>query len=140
MQNPRHYAISTGRRLLCAVRLRIGFGSATEERCVHRAAIHYSRNKKHETNVSALFKPVQVQANIDDEDVGSELVGKLEKSELLKILNKFAQRREIKALCSENGLDCKLFPVASNFLILSNAPAFSLPTATGLWLFSSFLH
>ncbi|XP_064552930.1 ATP-dependent RNA helicase SUV3 homolog, mitochondrial isoform X1 [Drosophila montana] len=108
MQNPRHYAISTGRRLLCAVRLRIGFGSATEERCVHRAAIHFSRNKKHETNVSALFKPVQVQANIDDEDVGSELVGKLEKSELLKILNKFAQRREIKALCSENGLDSYL--------------------------------
>jgi len=46
-----------------------------------------------------------VQASADSEDVGSELVGKLEKAELLKILNKFTQRREIKSLCIENGLD-----------------------------------
>ncbi|XP_034487891.1 ATP-dependent RNA helicase SUV3 homolog, mitochondrial [Drosophila innubila] len=108
MQNSRHYAISTGKRLLCAVRLRLGLGSIADKRCIQIAAAHLSRNRKHETNVSALFKPVQVPANVDDEDVGSELVGKLEKSELLKILNKFAQRREIKALCSENGLDSYL--------------------------------
>ncbi|KAL7727993.1 hypothetical protein ACLKA6_018917 [Drosophila palustris] len=75
---------------------------------MQNSAAHLSRNRKYETNVSALFKPVPVQANVDDEDVGSELVGKLEKSEVLKILNKFAQRREIKALCSENGLDSYL--------------------------------
>lgn len=107
MQNSRHYAISTCKRLLCAVRLRLGVEVHLDYRCIHRAAVDLSRNRKHEANVSALFKPVQVQANADDEDVGSELVGKLEKSELLKILNKFAQRREIKALCSENGLDCE---------------------------------
>ncbi|KAH8417689.1 hypothetical protein KR222_004426 [Zaprionus bogoriensis] len=108
MHNSRHYAITTGRRLLCALRLRLGIEPIAAERCLHRAAVEFSRNRKHETNVSALFKPVQVQANADDEDVGSELVGKLEKSELLKILNKFAQRREIKSLCSENGLDSYL--------------------------------
>uniref|UniRef100_B3P1Y8 ATP-dependent RNA helicase SUV3 homolog, mitochondrial n=1 Tax=Drosophila erecta TaxID=7220 RepID=B3P1Y8_DROER len=59
-------------------------------------------------NLSALFKPVQVQANTDVDDVGSELSGKLEKAELLKVLNKFTQRREIKSLCSENGLDAYL--------------------------------
>ncbi|KAH8414317.1 hypothetical protein KR215_002993 [Drosophila sulfurigaster] len=108
MQNSRHYAISTGRRLLCAVRLRLGIGLSCDKRNLRVVPAQFSRNRKHETNVSALFKPVQVQANADDEDVGSELVGKLEKSELLKILNKFAQKREIKALCSENGLDSYL--------------------------------
>ncbi|KAH8311076.1 hypothetical protein KR044_004131 [Drosophila immigrans] len=110
MHNSRHYAISTGRRLLCAVRLRhsVGLNCADNKRNLHLLPAHFSRNRKHETNVSALFKPVQVPANAEDEDVGSELVGKLEKSELLKILNKFAQRREIKALCTENGLDSYL--------------------------------
>lgn len=107
MHNSRNYAIFTCRRLLCAARSRLANGSAIDERSFQLAAVQLSRNRKHETNVSALFKPVQVQANVDDDDVGSELVGKLEKSELLKILNKFSQRREIKALCSENGLDCK---------------------------------
>ncbi|KAH8277073.1 hypothetical protein KR026_004805 [Drosophila bipectinata] len=87
--------------------LRPCFWAAPGIRQFHRSAIGYAR-KKQETNVSALFKPVQVQANVDAEDVGSELVGKLEKAELLKILNKFTQRREVKMLCSENGLDSYL--------------------------------
>jgi len=94
--------------LLGAVRqphcLRPCFSIAPNLRHLHRAGLQFSR-KKPETNVSALFKPVQVQASADSEDVGSELVGKLEKAELLKILNKFTQRREIKSLCIENGLD-----------------------------------
>ncbi|KAH8295033.1 hypothetical protein KR018_006286 [Drosophila ironensis] len=76
-------------------------------RLLHRTGNAGSR-KKQETNVSTLFKPVQVQATADAEDVGSELAGKLEKAELLKILNKFTQRREIKALCNDNGLDSYL--------------------------------
>ncbi|EDW81570.1 uncharacterized protein Dwil_GK10952 [Drosophila willistoni] len=92
-------------------RLRLGLGTITDVRALHRSAFHLSR-KKHESNVvnvSTLFKPVQVDVNpADSEDVGSELVGKLEKSEILKILNKFTQRREIKSLCSENGLDSYL--------------------------------
>ncbi|KAI9584920.1 hypothetical protein GQX74_006815 [Glossina fuscipes] len=70
-------------------------------RCLQR-----NRNRKQEpTNLSALFKPVHVQRNVDEHDVGSELVGKLEKSAVLRILNNFTQRHEIKTLCQENGLD-----------------------------------
>ncbi|XP_065371873.1 ATP-dependent RNA helicase SUV3 homolog, mitochondrial [Calliphora vicina] len=75
-------------------------------RLLHVAAIHNGRNRKQQPgNVSTLFKPVQVQHNADEIDVGSEIAGKLEKAAVLKILNKFTQRREIKALCTENGLD-----------------------------------
>ncbi|XP_068154037.1 ATP-dependent RNA helicase SUV3 homolog, mitochondrial [Drosophila tropicalis] len=92
-------------------RLRLRLGTTTDVRELHRSAFQLSR-KKHESNavnVSTLFKPVQVDVNTaDSEDVGSELVGKLEKSEILKLLNKFTQRREIKSLCSENGLDSYL--------------------------------
>ncbi|KAM7360973.1 suv3 RNA helicase [Cochliomyia hominivorax] len=82
-----------------------GVVSATQ-RLLHVATIQHARNRKPQTgNVSTLFKPVQVQHNADEIDVGSELAGKLEKAAVLKILNKFTQRREVKALCAENGLD-----------------------------------
>lgn len=65
------------------------------------------RGKKDDSNLSALFKPVPVKTNPDDISIGAELTGKLNKSDLLKILNKFTQKREIKLLCIENGLDSK---------------------------------
>ena len=64
------------------------------------------RFKKDDANISALFKPVLVRSNPDDISVGTELTGKLDKGELLKVLNKFTQKRETKILCMENGLDC----------------------------------
>lgn len=69
-----------------------------------------SRNKSKGlvTNLSSLFKPVQIQHNVLVNDVGCELAGKLEKPAILKILNKFTQKKEIKVLCQENGLDSKL--------------------------------
>ena len=72
-------------------------------KCVHISGFHNVRRKNTE-NVSMLFKPVSVQSNTE-EDIGSELVGKLDKNDVLKILNKFTQKREIKTLCVENGLD-----------------------------------
>lgn len=66
------------------------------------------RGKKDDTNLSALFKPVPVKSNPDDISVGAELTGKLDKGELLKVLNKFTQKKETKILCLENGLDSKL--------------------------------
>lgn len=65
------------------------------------------RGKKDEANLSALFKPVPVKSNPDDISVGAELTGKLDKGELLKVLNRFTQKRETKMLCMENGLDSK---------------------------------
>lgn len=55
--------------------------------------------------MSSLFKPVTVQSSRDDINIGVELAGKLDKSEMLKILNAFTQTPEIKLLCLENGLD-----------------------------------
>ncbi len=63
------------------------------------------RGRKDDSKVSALFKPVPVQTNRDDINIGAELTGKLDKGELLKILNKFTQKAEIKMLCMEHGLD-----------------------------------
>lgn len=73
------------------------------------AAILYQqyRGKKDESNLSALFKPVPVKSNPDDISIGAELTGKLDKGELLKVLNRFTQKRETKLLCMENGLDSR---------------------------------
>ncbi|KAG4074023.1 hypothetical protein HA402_014228 [Bradysia odoriphaga] len=66
------------------------------------------RGKKDDSKVSALFKPVPVQSNRDDIDIGAELTGKLDKGELLKILNAFTQKPEIKRICADQGLDAFL--------------------------------
>lgn len=64
----------------------------------------HARSKKSEN----LFRPVPIKASEDDINVGAELTGSvINKTELLKILNKFSQKREIRLLCMENGLDGK---------------------------------
>lgn len=64
-----------------------------------------SRRKKDDIPLSTLFVPVAVKPNPDDINVGAELVGSLNKADLLRVLNKFYQRKEIKALGAEHGLD-----------------------------------
>jgi hypothetical protein len=61
--------------------------------------------RKDDANISSLFIPVPVKPNPDDINVGAELTGALNKSDLLKVLNKFYQRKEIKLLALESGLD-----------------------------------
>ncbi|XP_024942536.1 ATP-dependent RNA helicase SUV3 homolog, mitochondrial isoform X2 [Cephus cinctus] len=65
------------------------------------------REKKDDSssNLSSIFQPVPIKSNPDDINVGAELAGTLRKADLLKILNKFLQQREIKALALEYGLD-----------------------------------
>lgn len=65
--------------------------------------------KKDDINLSSLFKPVSVsvKATPDDINIGAELTGSIDKTELIKLLNKFTQKKEIRTLCLENGLDCK---------------------------------
>lgn len=67
------------------------------------------RGKKDDVNISSLFIPVPVKAkpNPDDINVGAELTGELNKADLLKVLNKFYQQKEVKLLLQENGLDSK---------------------------------
>lgn len=67
------------------------------------------RTKKHDRgNPSALFVPVPVKPNPDDINIGEEFTGRLRKQDLLKILNKFYQKPEVRELASENGLDDQL--------------------------------
>nr|CAD7443941.1 unnamed protein product [Timema bartmani] len=64
-----------------------------------------TRGKKDDPSLSSLFIPVPVKPNPDDINVGAELTGTLNKADLLKLLNKFYQKREVKLLSMENGLD-----------------------------------
>lgn len=64
------------------------------------------RGKKDDSgSISSLFIPVPVKPNPDDINVGAELTGTLNKADLLKVLTKFYQKKEIKQLLTENGLD-----------------------------------
>lgn len=66
------------------------------------------RTKKDDSStLSSLFQPVPVKPTPDDINVGAELTGSLNKADLLKVLNKFYQMKEIKQLLTENGLDRK---------------------------------
>lgn len=76
--------------------------------CLSFNNFHLTRTKKDDsTNFSALFKPVPIKTTQDDINIGAELTGILDKAELIKILNRFSQKREIRALCVDNGLDSK---------------------------------
>ncbi|RVE42605.1 hypothetical protein evm_012746 [Chilo suppressalis] len=69
----------------------------------------FMRTKKHDRgNPSALFVPVPVKPNSDDINIGEEFTGRLKKQDLLKILNRFYQKPEVRVLASENGLDDQL--------------------------------
>lgn len=67
------------------------------------------RTKKNDkSNVSALFTPVPVMNNMDDINVGVELVGQLRKQDLIRVLNSFYHKPEVKLLSAESGLDDQL--------------------------------
>ncbi|KAM9325010.1 ATP-dependent RNA helicase SUPV3L1, mitochondrial [Gastrophryne carolinensis] len=69
---------------------------------------HINGNSK--TVDTSLFIPVDVKpTDIPDSDIGAELTQPLNKSEALKVLNKFYRRKEIQKLGLENGLDARLF-------------------------------
>ncbi|KAI4462122.1 atp-dependent rna and dna helicase [Holotrichia oblita] len=67
--------------------------------------LQHVRGKRDDTTVSSLFIPVPVKPNPDDINVGAELTGSLNKADLLKVLTKFYQRKEMKQLLSDHGLD-----------------------------------
>lgn len=71
------------------------------------AATSIRHGKRDDINLSSLFKPVSVKSCPDDINIGAELTGSIDKTELVKLLNKFTQKKEIRTLCLENGLDCK---------------------------------
>ncbi|XP_031787332.1 ATP-dependent RNA helicase SUV3 homolog, mitochondrial [Nasonia vitripennis] len=73
------------------------------------------RGKKDDSNpnISSLFRPIPIKPNPDDINVGAELTTALKKSDLLKILNSFMLKKEVRALAIEYGLDKYLWQEAS---------------------------
>lgn len=62
-----------------------------------------------QNGVSHLFVPIPVKAPSEDTSVGVELAGKLNKQDVLQVLNRFFRRSEVKLLSAEHGLDSKFF-------------------------------
>jgi hypothetical protein len=60
-------------------------------------------------DINQLFKPVTVVPNADDINLGEEMAGKISKQSLLKKLNHFYLRKEVKILAKEHGLDDYLY-------------------------------
>lgn len=54
--------------------------------------------------VSRLFEPTTPKQSSDTE-LGVELTGRINKSDILKVLNKFSQKEQNRSLCLEYGLD-----------------------------------
>lgn len=75
----------------------------------HNIGYIFLRGKKYDRgNPSALFVPIPVKPNPDDINIGEEFTGRIKKQDLLKILNKFYQKPEIRELAADNGLDDQL--------------------------------
>lgn len=55
-------------------------------------------------SVSKLFQPATIKET-DASNIGVELTGKINKTQLLGVLNQFSQKKEILNLCKEHGLD-----------------------------------
>lgn len=85
-------------------RINRSFLLANNRACLNAGFV---RTKK-DDSTSSLFRPVPIKHTQDDINVGAEITGSaIEKSELLKILNRFSQKRETRLLCLEHGLDRK---------------------------------
>lgn len=71
--------------------------------------IQVKRGKRNKSsNITSLFKPVQVKLNSDDIDVGNEITGSLNKSDILLIIKEFMEKKEIRSLALDFGLDEQL--------------------------------
>ncbi|XP_020281676.1 ATP-dependent RNA helicase SUV3 homolog, mitochondrial [Pseudomyrmex gracilis] len=70
------------------------------------------RGKKSDSSSNtpeSLFHPVPIKPSPDDINVGAELTGSIiKKTDLLKILNAFSRKEEIRELAKEHGLDSSL--------------------------------
>uniref|UniRef100_A0AAY4E5X4 ATP-dependent RNA helicase SUPV3L1, mitochondrial n=1 Tax=Denticeps clupeoides TaxID=299321 RepID=A0AAY4E5X4_9TELE len=74
---------------------------------IRRAASSGSSSRPPDTS---LFVPLSVRSETSrDGDIGLELSQALDKSEILKALNRFYKRKEIQKVAAEQGLDARLF-------------------------------
>lgn len=71
-------------------------------------------------SISKLFQPAAIK-EIDASNIGVELTGKINKTQLLKVLNQFSQKNEISVLCKEYGLDGMYEVQTVQNIVLSNS-------------------
>lgn len=69
----------------------------------------FARGKQDNTGddsfkVSRLFEPATPRSGTDT-SIAAELTGKMKKSDILRVLNRFSQKKENRSLCFEHGLD-----------------------------------
>ncbi|KAL7405973.1 hypothetical protein ABVT39_011128 [Epinephelus coioides] len=75
--------------------------------CSRHVSSNSSSSKPPDTS---LFVPVSLKTDSSaDGSVGAELTQPLDRSELLKILNRFYKRKEMQKLAADHGLDARLF-------------------------------
>ncbi|KAK6644605.1 hypothetical protein RUM43_000872 [Polyplax serrata] len=64
-----------------------------------------SQSKQKDKSSSVLFTPIPIKVNNDELPTGEELTGKLDKVQLVKVINAFYRKPELKLLTEENDLD-----------------------------------
>ncbi|KAK0163274.1 hypothetical protein PV327_006974 [Microctonus hyperodae] len=72
------------------------------------------KNDRKQDSINSLFHPIPVTPNSDAINVGAEFAGELKKADLQKVLSIFYQRKEVKNLAKEHGLDDDLQQQAFN--------------------------
>lgn len=98
-------SLSLAHRSKCAIQLTKSINQSIV--IAQRGCLFQTRGTADDATLASLFKPVPVKANPDNINVGIELTGKINKADILKILNKLTQSKQVKALCKENGLSSK---------------------------------
>ncbi|KAK0158519.1 hypothetical protein PV328_009513 [Microctonus aethiopoides] len=72
------------------------------------------KNDRKQDSINSLFHPIPVTPNSDAINVGAEFTGELKKADLQKVLAVFYQRKEVKNIAKEHGLDDDLQQQAFN--------------------------
>lgn len=98
-------SLNLAHRTKCAIQITKSINQSLAS--VQRCCLFQTRGAADDATLASLFKPVPVKANPDNINVGIELTGKINKADILKILNKLALSKQVKALCKENGLSSK---------------------------------
>ncbi|XP_070683949.1 ATP-dependent RNA helicase SUPV3L1, mitochondrial [Pempheris klunzingeri] len=108
----RHISTRTGRITAGSRHVSPGSGVLYEHQagsvvCSRNVSSNHSNSKPPDTS---LFVPVALKIDSSlDGSVGAELTQALDKSELLKCLNRFYKRKEMQKLATDQGLDARLF-------------------------------